>query len=334
MITPLIVETFNFQKIKIMEFFQSQPTVATVSIAGKQLTALECAKIIAFQKRHFISWSNDMWVSVNNASHALAYFFYGEENAERSKREEFYAKFTRYEDTYSGEEHNVLSSATDIICDWGRLKLYTCLSKNSDGTRSVNTSKLEALLGIDLPGETVGRLQTLVIEKDEDGDWKFLNVFGGSYYDTATEGLLYELSNAINLQEHLKYHAEQAMLDGYNGFDAICEKMMLKMDRLTAIDRTFLATLILDSKIEPEEYMVYFTKHNDFSLYKADEAPMRYNFESRVKNFDSRREALHFVSNINDAYAVQKKRNMLTKQISELERQLEELNGKLDILVK
>jgi hypothetical protein len=317
-----------------MEFFQSQPTVATVSIDGKQLTALDCAKIIAFQKRHFISWSNDMWVSVNTAYHALANFFFGDEDGMRPQREAFYAKFNQYEDAFSMQEYEVLSKATDIVCDWGKLKLYTCLTKNEDGTRSVNTSKLETMLGIDLPSEATARLQTLVIDKDEDGDWKFLNIFGGSFYDTATEGLLYEVRHAINLQHSLSYHADQAMRDGYQGFDDICNKMMLKTDRLTAIDRTFLATHILDSNIKPEEYTVFYTRHNDFSLYVADEAPKRYNFAEPVKNFKSRREALHFVNDINDAYAVQKKRNMISRQITELEQQLEELKGKLDLMVK
>lgn len=318
-----------------MEFFQSQPTIATVSIDGKQLTALECAKIIAFQKRHFIGFSRDGWVSVDTAKHAIACFFLGDSDEARPKREEFYAKFVRYEDAFSIEEFNVLGKATDIIDEWRKLKLYTTLSKADDnGTRFVNASKLEALLGIDFPQEAIDRIEKLEISKDDDGDWTFNNVFGRSYYDTATEGLLYEVRHAINLQESLQYHAENALRDGYNTFEDVRSRLGLREQRFTLADKLFLQDFIMNSDITPVQYTVFYTTHNDFTVKPVDEAETSYNFVEAIKNFDTKREAVEFALAIGDAYQVQKRRNTIAKQIDELNKQLAELNGKLDDMVK
>ena len=318
-----------------MEFFQSQPTIATVSIDGKQLTALECAKIIAFQKRHFIGFSRDGWVSVDTAKHAIANFFLGDSDEARPKREEFYAKFVRYEDAFSIEEFNVLGKATDIIDEWRKLKLYTTLSKaDENGTRFVNASKLEALLGIDFPQEAIDRLEKLEISKDDDGDWAFNNVFGRSWYDTATEGLLYEVRHAINLQESLVYHAENAVRDGYTTFEEVRSRLGLREQRFTMADKLFLQDFILNTDITPVQYTVFYTTHNDFTVKPVDEAETAYNFVEAIKNFPTKREATNFALEIGDAYNVQKRRNNIAKQIAELEKQLAELNGKLDDMVK
>ena len=319
-----------------MEFFQTQPTIATVSIDGKELTALECAKIIAFQKRHFIGFSRDGWCSVDTAKHAIAYFFLGDSDEARPKRDEFYAKFVRYEDAFSIEEFNVLGKATDIIDEWRKLKLYTCLTKNqvNEELRSVNVSKLQALLGIDFPQEAIDRLETLEITKDDDGDWTFNNVFGRSYYDTATEGLLYEVRHAINLQDSLEYHVKNALRDGYDTFEEVRSRLGLREQRFTLADKLFVQDLILNSDITPTEYVVYYTKHNDFMVKPVDEAEEHYTFVEAIKTFPTKRSATIFCAEIGDAYNVQKRRNNIARQIEELNRQLEELNGKLDEMVK
>lgn len=319
-----------------MEFFQTQPTIATVSIDGKELTALECAKIIAFQKRHFIGFTRDGWCSVDTAQRAIACFFFGEGDETRAQREEFGNKFTRYEDAFNTEEFNVLGKATDIIDEWRKLKLYTCLTKNqvNEELRSVNVSKLQALLGIDFPQEAIDRLETLEISKDDDGDWTFNNVFGRSYYDTATEGLLYEVRHAINLQDSLEYHVKNALRDGYNTFEDVRSRLGLRELRLTLADKLFVQDLVLNSDITPTEYMVYYTKHNDFMVKPVDEAEEHYTFVEAIKTFPTKRQATIFCAEIGDAYQVQKRRNKIAKQIAELEKQLDELNGKLDDMVK
>ena len=318
-----------------MEFFQSQPTIATVSIDGKELTALECAKIIAFQKRHFIGFSRDGWCSVDTAKHAIAHFFLGDSDEARPQREEFYAKFLRYEDAFSIEEFNVLGKATDIIDEWRKLKLYTCFNKaNDEGMRSLNVSKLQALLGIDFPQEAIDRLEKLEVCKDDDGDWTFNNVFGRSYYDTATEGLLYEVRHAINVQESLQYHAENAIRDGYTTFEEVRSRLGLREQRLTLADKLFVQDLILNTDITPDEYTVFYTTHNDFMVKPSDVVEESYNFVEAIKTFPTKRQATVFCAEIGDAYNVQKRRNNIAKQIEELNRQLEELNGKLDDMVK
>lgn len=318
-----------------MEFFQSQPTIATVSIDGKELTALECAKIVAFQKVHFIGFSRDGWVSVDTAHRAIARFFFGDSDEMRPKRDEFYNKFTRFEDTFSAEEYNVLGKACDIIDEWRKLKLYTCLNKaNDEGVRTVNVSKLQALLGLDFPQEAIDRLETLEISKDDDGDWAFNNVFGRSYYDTATEGLLYEVRHAINLQESLAYHADNAIRDGYTTFEEIRSRLGLREQRLTLTDKLFLQDRIINTDITPEAFTVFYTTHNDFMVKPANEAEEHYSFVDAVKTFKTKREAVVFCAEIGDAYNVQKNRNRIARQIEELQRQLEELNGKLDDMIK
>lgn len=318
-----------------MEFFQSQPTVPTVSIDGKELTALECAKIIAFQKVHFIGFSRDGWVSVDTAHRAIARFFFGDSDETRPQRDEFYNKFTRYEDTFNREEYNVLGKAVDIIDGWRTLKLYTCLTKaDEEGTRKLNVSKLQALLGLDFPQETIDRLEKLEIGKDVDGDWTFNNVFGRSYYDTATEGILYEVRHAINLQESLEYHVNNAIRDGYTLFEEVVSRLGLRDTRFTLADKLFVQDLIINTDIKPEEYTVFYTTHNDFMSKPSAEAENHYSFVEAIKTFKTKREATMFALEIGDAYNVQKRRNNIAKQIIELEKQLAELNGKLDDMVK
>ena len=318
-----------------MEFFQSQPTIATVSIDGKELTALECAKIIAFQKRHFIGFSRDGWCSVDTASRAIACFFFGDSDDTRPQRDEFNKKFIRYEDTFSSEEYNVLGQATDITDEWRKLKLYTCLNKaNDEGVRTVNVSKVQALLGIDFPQEAIDRLEALEISKDDDGDWIFNNLFGRSFYDTATEGLLYEVRHAINLQDSLEYHAKNAMRDGYTTFEEVRSRLGLREQRFTLADKLFLQDLILNTDITPDEYTVFYTTHNDFMVKPADAAEEHYSFVEAIKTFPNKREATVFCAEIGDAYQVQKRRNRIARQIEELHKQLEELNGKLIDMTK
>jgi hypothetical protein len=318
-----------------MEFFQSQPTIATVSIDGKELTALECAKIIAFQDRHFCGFDRDGWVSVDTAKNAIANFFLGESDELRPKREEFYNKFTRYEDAFSSTEYNVLGKACDIIEEWRKLKLYTCFNKADDeGTRTVNVSKLQALLGLDFPQEAIDRLEALEVGKDGDGDWIFNNVFGRSFYDTATEGLLYEVRHAINLQKSLTYHVNNAIRDGYTTFEEVCSRMGLREQRLTLADKLFMQDIIINTDITPEEYTVFYTTHNDFMAKPSETAEAHYSFVEAIKTFKTKRESTEFALKIGDAYNVQKRRNNIARQIAELEKQLAELNGKLDDMVK
>lgn len=308
------------------QFFSSNTNEQTLTIDGRHLTAQEVAKIVLLQKRHFYGFAKDSFYSISGAKHAVAYFFLGESDDRLQERNEFNATFSRYEATFSEDNFNTLSDALEICRDWTSQKLYTCLKKQESGTaKTINVDKVAEKLNIEIPMLVRDRLEAIECERDDDGDWIFTCVNGRSYYETATEGILYSLRFAINFEELTTERMTKALEDGFTSFDDVCKRMYIKQDKLSTYDRTFIENFLKNTEIKPIGYTVYFSNHSDFCIGETDTVEEKYNFEYSVKECATKAEAVKFMNAINDAWVMQKRRNNLAKQIDATMQQLQDL---------
>lgn len=307
------------------QFFQPTSTERTLTIDGRNLTAQEVAKIVLLQKRHFYGFASDSFYSISGAKRAVAYFFLGEEETEQ--RQAFLDTFTRYEETFSEDNFHTLSDALEICREWTSTKLYTCLKKKNDEVKTINVDKVAEKLGIDIPMLVRDRLEQIECSRDDDGDWIFTCVNGRSYYETATEGVLYSLRFAINFEQLTTERMTKALEDGYATFEEVCNRMYVKQDKLTTYDRTFIENFLSTTEIKPIGYTVYFSKHSDFCITETEGAEEKYNFEYAVKECKTKAEAVRFMNDINDAWVMQKRRNTLAKQIDATMKQLQDMEA-------
>lgn len=311
------------------QFFSPASTENTLSIAGRNLTAQEVAKIILLQKRHFYGFDKDSFLSISGAKHAVAYFFFGDGEETANERQAFNDTFSRYEEAFNENNFNTLSDAIEICGDWTSQKLYTCLKKNQVNTelKTIDVDKVAEKLNLEIPMLVRDRLEQITCERDSDGDWVFICVNGRSFYDTATEGILYSLRYAINFEEQTEERMTQALKDGYTTFEEVCNRMYIKQDKLTTYDRTFIENFLANTEVKPTEYTVYWSSHSDFCITETDGAEDKYNFEYSVKDCKTKAEAVEFMNTINDAWIVQKRRNTLAKQIDATMKQLQEMEA-------
>lgn len=308
------------------QFFQPTTTEQTLTIDGRNLTAQEVAKIVLLQKRHFYGFSSDPFYSISGAKHAVSYFFFGESEELQEQRNTFLDTFSRYEATFSEDNFNTLSDALEICREWTTTKLYTCLKKDGE-VKTINVDKVAEKLGLDIPMLVRDRLEQIECSRDDDGDWIFTCVNGRSYYETATEGILYSLRFAINFEELTKERMTQALQDGYSTFEDVCNRMYIKQDKLTAYDKTFIENFLAETDVKPIGYTVYFSTHSDFCITETEGAEDKYNFEYSVKECTTKAEAVKFMNAINDSWIMQKRRNNLAKQIDATMQQLQEMEA-------
>lgn len=317
-------------------FFQPQTNEDTLLINGQHLNALEVAKIIFLQKRHYYGFSRDSFYSISGGKHAVAVFFYGDSEESQGVRNAFTDTFNRYEETFNETNFNVLADALEIGREWTTKKLYTCLKKNQVNTevKTINVDKLSDMLGLDIPMLVRDRLEQIECSRDDDGDWIFTCVNGRSYYDTATEGLLYSLRYAINFQEQTVERMTKALEDGYSTFEEVCNRMYIKQDKLTTYDKTFIENWLATADVKPTAYTVYMSSHSDFCLTETEGAEDKYNFEYSVKECATKAEAVEFMNAINDSWIMQKRRNTLAKQIEATFKQLQDMEAQYEEMCK
>lgn len=320
-----------------MNNFFTTSTTKTVTINGKNLTAVDIAKIVAFGP-NTVQWDGrDTWVSPYAAVTLVSRFLTGEPNEKLEQKlgAKISTGYPAYGDGYEEDFANVIQDAVRWVAYWGGLKLYTCLRKNADGeSRFIDIDKLESTLEIDLGDAVRERLTHVRACKDIDGDWTFDSATGRAFRDNATKGILYEIADAVNLVDLITKEALTFVKRGVTTFEEIAnESYAINIDRMPQGDIDDVVQAIKESGVTPEEYTVYFSlKYNECHAVPTADLGGRWDYTEgcEVNTFTTHAEAVEFQRAFNGAYAIQKRRSKLAAKIKETTEYLEQLKSELN----
>jgi hypothetical protein len=321
------------------DFFNTN-TPDTVNVNGNSLTALDVAKIALLGNTR-VHWNGaDTYVSTARISNELARFFLDDKQEQEKLADKLFRAstwgYSSKNEAFDEQTAKVLTEAQNIGIDWATSRLYTCLTKNEDGTRFINVDKLEATLDVKLGDSVRERLTLVTAKKDVDGDWVFDSATGRSYKDNATVGILEAVGEAVNMVDIVTKEALHFVRRGITNFEEIAnESYALDIDRMTAGDIADVKQAIVESGVTPEEYTVFFSQaYNECAMAVSEGIEERWDFTEgcEVKTFATHGEADEFRRAFNDAFSVQKKRTKLATQLEETTKYLEEIKKKLEAL--
>lgn len=302
-------------------------------------TAQDIAKVVAFGER-YIAWSGaDTWISAEAVADMLAVFCTDDGEERGQLRQDLRNKVEIHGDSQDDALRAIIYDAREVLAQWGGKKLYTCLSKKSQGSeeKHINLDKLEATLGIEL-GDTVRERLTYVgVQKDSDGDWVFETATGRSYRETATIGILSEIRDAVQFFPTMLKHVIGYAKQGYATFEEIAEaSYSIDLERWTQSDEDDIKRALAEANVTPDRYSVYFTKHianGDFSVSVTEEVEERWDFGYTVAEFSTKTQAEQFARAANKNFRIEKKRQKLAAQIADTTEFLANMQAELDALL-
>jgi len=318
-----------------MNNFFNTTSQSTVTVNGNTLTALDIAKVIAFSKK-YIQWDgSETWISNEGALNLVCIAVTNTQEETDNLFDSLKDKVTHFcpdNSEYAKNLRRLISEGLDIVYGWAKLKMYTCIPAVADQeSRFINLDKLESMLGYEL-GDTVReRLSLVEVERHaEDNEWKFKGPQGTSWRNSATEGVLCEIRDAVNLIELLVDYCKTEIERGYRTVEDIAYKQpyALQLDFMTAGDIADLKSTLAEIKVKPVEFTVYVNKNGVASYFESAKS-QPWDAAEELMTLPTMVEAMEFTHSFNASFALQRRRNHLAEEVAKTQERLEELRAAL-----